>query len=77
LPGGTALREDMLVGCGEKPRDVVKAHIESDPYARTEQVAAEERALSRDEPRPNVRVAIVVAVVVVAVLAAAALLLGR
>ncbi|MDI1432914.1 serine/threonine-protein kinase [Polyangium sorediatum] len=80
LPGGTALREDMLVGRGDAPREVVMTHVESDPRVMAERAAAEERAPAKtaDASRPRrwlVRIG--GAVFVVMAVAAALVILGR
>jgi len=80
LPGGTALREELLVGRGDAPREVVKTHVKSDPRTMTERAAAEERAPAKTtvSSRPRRWFGMIgFAVFVVTAVAAALVIFGR
>ncbi|UQA60907.1 serine/threonine-protein kinase [Polyangium aurulentum] len=77
LSGGTALREDMLVGSGKVPAEEVKAHAESAPSAAAEG-ASDAKIAQSNENGPSWRWLIVISVAVALVTAVAvAAWLGR
>ncbi|MDC3984735.1 serine/threonine-protein kinase [Polyangium jinanense] len=80
LPGGMALREDMLVGRRDAPSEVGMTHMESAPYAVIERAVAEERAPTEATVSSRPRrwpVWLGIAVVLVAAVVMALGLLGR